>query len=184
MYLGGAVLATTGISLSSDGLILTGEAGWLSRGAKLPLPVGAVLLLAFLMVERHAASPRWATLGCLPYLLALIASSHNRSADRTLGCAARLSHGGLLIDTAGLTLLAGLDRHSASLTDLLPGLITLPIGTTMMFASSAVIATSELPIDISSVRLGGRSKEERHETRAELGHGHHHVGCRIADGCG
>ncbi|POZ61408.1 MFS transporter [Chromobacterium alticapitis] len=187
--LGGAVLATAGISLSSYGLILTGEAGWLSSGVMLPLLVGVALLLAFFMVERRADSPLlppgfiaprrlagligvmlaaasmgtvsflwslylqqvrgwtplWTALGFLPYLLVLIASSRIAAPLTGRIGATRLLQGGLAIGAVGLALLAGLDRHSAYLTDLLPGLIVLPIGTAMMFASSAVIATSDVP---------------------------------------
>lgn len=53
----GAVLATLGISLSSFGLIRTGDHGWTTPEVYQPLLVGAVLLAAFFFVERIVRDP-------------------------------------------------------------------------------------------------------------------------------
>ncbi|QPL92271.1 MFS transporter [Streptomyces clavuligerus] len=53
----GALLATLGISIGSYGLILSGEHPWSSPHVLVPLAIGAVLLVLFLMVERHVRDP-------------------------------------------------------------------------------------------------------------------------------
>ncbi|UTH76630.1 MFS transporter [Chromobacterium sp. IIBBL 290-4] len=55
--LGGAALATAGISLASYGLILSGEAGWQSPGVLSPLLAGGAFLFCFFQLERRIASP-------------------------------------------------------------------------------------------------------------------------------
>lgn len=53
----GALLATTGISLASYGLVLTDAHSWGSRTVLLSLLTAALLLLAFPLVERRARDP-------------------------------------------------------------------------------------------------------------------------------
>jgi MFS family permease len=55
--LGGAVLATLGISLAVYGLTAAGAHGWSATTVWLPVVVGAVLLLAFLGLERRVRDP-------------------------------------------------------------------------------------------------------------------------------
>ncbi|WP_438484847.1 MFS transporter [Streptomyces sp. S186] len=53
----GAVLATLGISLASYGLILSEDHPWASAAVLAPLAIGAVLLGAFLALERRVRDP-------------------------------------------------------------------------------------------------------------------------------
>ncbi|MCP2323922.1 MFS family permease [Hamadaea flava] len=53
----GALLATTGITLLSFGLVVTGEHAWTSAIALTPLALGLVLLGAFVAVELSSADP-------------------------------------------------------------------------------------------------------------------------------
>ncbi|MDX7999923.1 MFS transporter [Xenorhabdus sp. Reich] len=53
----GAILATFGISLSSYGLILTGDHSWSSSIVLIPLLTGLGLLLAFAVIERLVRDP-------------------------------------------------------------------------------------------------------------------------------
>ncbi|WP_240802466.1 MFS transporter [Streptomyces sp. A0642] len=53
----GALLATAGITLGSYGLVVTDVRPWSSAGVLVPLLGGAVLLGAFLYVERRARDP-------------------------------------------------------------------------------------------------------------------------------
>ncbi|OXT02196.1 MFS transporter [Notoacmeibacter marinus] len=53
----GAVFATLGISLSSFGLIATGDHGWTSTMVLLPLGTGIILLVAFFLLERKVRDP-------------------------------------------------------------------------------------------------------------------------------
>ncbi|WP_430332919.1 MFS transporter [Rhodococcus sp. ACT016] len=53
----GAILATTGISVGSFGLIVTGEYGWSSPIVLSCLTIGAGALVAFFAVERRVDSP-------------------------------------------------------------------------------------------------------------------------------
>ncbi|MEU8763982.1 MFS transporter [Streptomyces sp. NPDC048659] len=53
----GALLATTGISLASYGLVLTDTSPWSSAAVLVPLLGGAALLAGFALVERRAADP-------------------------------------------------------------------------------------------------------------------------------
>lgn len=53
----GALLATSGIILSSYALIVSQEAIWLSAGVLGPLAMGIFLLMAFLIVERKVRDP-------------------------------------------------------------------------------------------------------------------------------
>ncbi|MEU8679117.1 MFS transporter [Streptomyces sp. NPDC048560] len=53
----GALLATTGITLASYGLVVTDVRPWSSAGVLVPLLGGTVLLAAFLYAEHHARDP-------------------------------------------------------------------------------------------------------------------------------
>ncbi|SFU50776.1 MFS transporter [Xenorhabdus koppenhoeferi] len=53
----GAILATFGISLSSYGLILTGDHSWTSSVVLTPLLTGLGLLIAFALIERLVRNP-------------------------------------------------------------------------------------------------------------------------------
>ncbi|WEH36702.1 MFS transporter [Streptomyces sp. AM 4-1-1] len=53
----GAVLATASVSLLSYGLVQTPDRGWVSWAALVPLSLGVVLLIAFVLVEQRAPRP-------------------------------------------------------------------------------------------------------------------------------
>lgn len=55
--LGGAALATLGISSASYGLTASNDHAWSSAMVWLPLAIGVALLLAFLLVERRVGDP-------------------------------------------------------------------------------------------------------------------------------
>ncbi|ANZ13537.1 MFS transporter [Streptomyces noursei] len=186
----GAVLATLGISLASYGLIVSEDRPWGSATVLVPLAIGAVLLGAFLALERRVRHPllppgfirtphrivglagvmlaaagiglvtvllalylqqirSWsplATAGAfLPFTVALIAT--NRAAAALVGRfgAGRVTVAGLVIGAVGLALLAGLDHDTSFALGLLPGLILLPAGTSLVFSGSAVLTTADVP---------------------------------------
>lgn len=186
----GAVLATLGISLSSYGLIASGDHPWRSALVFGPLAAGVVLLAAFLLVERRVRDPLlpagfmrepcritglvgmllaaagtsvlafvfslylqqvrgWSPLATsgvfLPFAAALMATGRAAvSLVDHLG-AARVTVGGLLVAAVGLGLLAGIDRETAYLTGMLPGLLLLAAGGSLVFSGSAVLSTTNVP---------------------------------------
>ncbi|GAU65850.1 putative drug efflux pump [Streptomyces sp. NBRC 110611] len=186
----GAVLATLGISLGSYGLIVSEDHPWTSPTVLVPLAAGAVLLAAFLVVERRVRHPLlppgftriphrivgltgvllaaagiavvnlllslylqrmqdWsplATAGAfLPFTLVLIVT--NRAAAPLVGRfgAGRVTAVGLAAGAAGLALLAGIGPDTSYALGLLPGLILLPAGTSLVFSGSAVLTTTHVP---------------------------------------
>lgn len=186
----GAVLGTLGISVGSYGLILSGEHPWTSAAVLVPLAAGAVLLGAFLAVERRVRDPLlppgftleprrlvgltgmllaaaavglvtfllslylqkergWsplATAGAfVPYTVALIATS--RAAGTLTGRfgAARATLAGLVVGAAGLGLLAFVDRDTSFVLGLVPGLLLVPAGLSLVFSGSAVLSTANVP---------------------------------------
>lgn len=82
----GALLATSGIVLSSYALIASGEAAWLSTDVLAPLVSGILFLIAFLIVERQLRDP-------------LLPPSFLRNPVRLIGLA------GMLIAAASSTLI-------------------------------------------------------------------------------
>lgn len=186
----GAVLATLGISVGSYGLIVSGDHPWTSATVLVPFTAGAVLLSAFLAVERRVRQPllppgfirkpsrvlgltgillasagtgvvtfllslylqqqhHWtplATAGAfIPFTVALIATS--RAAGVLVGRfgAVRVTTAGLLVGAAGLALLAGIDHDTTFALGLLPGLVLLPAGTSLIFSGAAVLSTADVP---------------------------------------
>lgn len=187
----GAALATLGISVGSYGLIISGEHPWTSTAVLVPLAVGAVLLGAFLAVERRvrapllppgfAVEPRrfvglvgmllaaagsglvafvlslylqqerdWSSLetagAFVPFAVVLIATS--RVAGPLVGRfgAGPVLIAGLVVGAAGLGLLAGIDRDTSYALGLLPGVVLLAVGMSLMFSGSAVLSTANVPL--------------------------------------
>ncbi len=186
----GAVLATLGISLSSYGLIASGDHPWSSAVVFGPLAAGVVLLAVFLLVERKVRDPllppgfilepcritglagmllaaagasviafvlslylqqvsEWSPLATsdafLPFAIALIATGRAAVPLVDRFGAVRVTVGGLLVAAAGLGLLAGIDRETAYVTGILPGLVLLAAGGSLVFSGSAVLSTTNVP---------------------------------------
>ncbi|MGS0628375.1 MULTISPECIES: MFS transporter [Photorhabdus] len=53
----GALLATSGISIFSFGLIMSGEYSWLTPQVSVPIIVGVLLIISFLIAEKRVTSP-------------------------------------------------------------------------------------------------------------------------------
>jgi hypothetical protein len=53
----GAVLATAGVTLLSDGLVMTGGHAWSSAAVLVPLVMGLALLAAFAAIELRGQDP-------------------------------------------------------------------------------------------------------------------------------
>jgi MFS family permease len=187
----GALLATLGISTLSYGLIVSGEHAWTSTTVLTPLVIGAVLLSAFLAVERNVRDPllppgfilqprralgligimlaaagaggllnfvlslylqqvrHWTPLetagAFVPFAVVLIASG---SAAATLVGRfgeGRVTVSGLIIAAVGLALLAGIEHNTAYFVGLLPGLVLLAAGASLVFSGTAVLATANVP---------------------------------------
>jgi MFS family permease len=106
--------------------------------------------LVSFVVSLHLQQERgWSTLATagafVPFTLALIASSRVAGAlVRRLG-PGRTTVAGLTIGGVGLLLLAGIDGESPFATGLLPGLVLLPAGASLIFAGAAVLTTHGVP---------------------------------------
>lgn len=187
----GALLATLGISLSSYGLIASGDQPWTSPAVLTPLLAGLLLLALFLLVERKVKDPllppgfildacrftgligmllaaagagglvsfvlslylqqvrAWSPLATaaafLPFAVALIATGRLAAPLVERFGPAKVTMGGLLTGALGLALLGGIERETAYLTGLLPGLVLLAAGGALLFAGAAVLATANVP---------------------------------------
>jgi MFS family permease len=186
----GAILATFGISLSSFGLIATGDHPWMSTTVLVPLLIGLGLLLAFAMIERRVPHPLlppgfvleprrltglagmllaaagsgvinfvlslylqqalgWTPLmtagAFLPFAVALIATGQVTASLVGRFGAERVTCAGLFIAALGLGLLTGIDRDTSYGPGLLPGLLLVAIGISLVFSGSAVLSTTNVP---------------------------------------
>lgn len=90
-------------------------------------------------------SPLVTAAAFLPFAVALIAAS--RTAVPLVGRlgAARVTIGGLLVAAVGLALLVGIERETAYVTGILPGLLLLAAGGALTFSGSAVLSTTNVP---------------------------------------
>lgn len=81
----------------------------------------------------------------VPFAVALIATS--RVVGPLVGRfgAARIAVTGLVVGAAGLAMLAGIDSNSSYALGLLPGLVLLPVGVSLVFSGSAVLSTADAP---------------------------------------
>ncbi|MFH8589442.1 MFS transporter [Streptomyces celluloflavus] len=108
--------------------------------------VGLVTFLLSLYLQQQRGWSTLATTGAfVPFTLALIAT--NRAAAPVVGRFGplRAMVGGLVVGAAGLALLAGAGRDTSFALVLLPGLILLPVGLSLVFSGSAVLSTSDVP---------------------------------------
>ncbi|MBC8944955.1 MULTISPECIES: MFS transporter [Xenorhabdus] len=186
----GAIFATFGISLSSYGLILTGDHSWTSSVVLLPLLTGLSLLIAFAVIERFVREPLlppgfifersrfiglfgmflaaagsgvinfvlslylqrelgWTPLmtaaAFLPFAVALIVTGQMTTHLVSRIGAVRLTNLGLLIAAVGFGLLVSLDKNTTYFMGLLPSLILVAVGISLVFSGSAVLSTMNVP---------------------------------------
>ncbi|WP_395674652.1 MFS transporter [Inquilinus sp.] len=121
---------------------MTGLLGMLLAAA------GSVLIefvLSLYLQQARGWTPLATALAFLPFAVALMAT--NRIAPPLVGRLgpARVTVAGLLIAAAGLGLLAGLDRGTGYAAGLLPGMVFLAAGLSLMFSGSAVLSTMHVP---------------------------------------
>ncbi|MCX4967149.1 MFS transporter [Streptomyces sp. NBC_00654] len=102
-------------------------------------------LLSLYLQQEHHWTPLATAGAFIPFTVALIATS--RAAGALVGRygAARVTTAGLLIGATGLALLAGIGPGTAFAPGLLPGLVLLPAGTSLVFSGSAVLSTAGVP---------------------------------------
>ncbi|WP_445143794.1 MFS transporter [Dyella sp. Tek66A03] len=187
----GAVFATLGISLSSYGLIASGDHPWGSAIVLTPLVLGITLLALFARIERTVSDPllppgfflercriiglsgmllaaagagglinfvlslylqqvrAWSSLATaaafVPFAIVLIATGRAAGPLVERFGPPRVIIGGFLIAAAGLGLLSGIDRSMSYALGLLPGLILLAAGGSLLFSGSAVLSTTNVP---------------------------------------
>ncbi|OYD61021.1 MFS transporter [Rhodococcus sp. OK302] len=139
-------------------------AGFIGRGQRLFGLVGILLsaagsgLIAFLLALYLQNERGWTTLATagafIPYTAALIAS--NRAAGPLIGRfgAMRVATAGLIISATGLALLANLHPDTDFVVGLLPGLILLPAGASLVFSAGAVLAIAGVPASQSGLAGG------------------------------
>ncbi|MFJ4901782.1 MFS transporter [Streptomyces sp. NPDC088727] len=121
------VLGLTGILLASAG-------------------TGVVTFLVSLYLQQQHHWSTMATAGAfLPFTVVLIATG--RAAGALVGRfgAVRVTTAGLFVGAAGLALLAGIDHDTTFALGLLPGLVLLPAGTSLIFSGTAVLSTADIP---------------------------------------
>ncbi|MGK9234411.1 MFS transporter [Inquilinus limosus] len=90
-------------------------------------------------------SPLATALAFLPFAVALMAANHLAPALVGRFGPARVTVAGLLAAAAGLGLLAGIDRGTDYAAGLLPGMVLLAAGMSLMFSGSAVLSTMNVP---------------------------------------
>ncbi len=187
----GALFATFGISIGSYGLILSGEHAWTSTAVLLPLAIGILLIVIFLVIERFVRDPllppgfvleprritglagimlaaagagglvnfvlslylqqirEWSpmeTAGAfVPFAVVLIASGSGAAMLVGRFGALKVTVTGLIVAAAGLGLLAGIGHETTYLLGLLPGLVLLAGGASLVFSGTAVLSTANVP---------------------------------------
>jgi MFS family permease len=186
----GAVLATLGISLSSYGLIATGDHPWSSSSVLIPLLTGLILFAAFIIVERLVRDPLlppgfilerhrvtgffgmllaaagsgltnfflslflqqdqgWSSLATaaamLPFAVALLVTGQAASSLIERFGVRIITSAGLLIAAVGLGLFIGIDHDTAYVSGLMPGLVLVAVGISLVFSGSAVLSTIDVP---------------------------------------
>lgn len=116
------------------------------------LAAASMGLVTFILALYLQGGPGWSPLATamamVPYLAVLILSSGPAAGTVTRIGSNRTMGLGLLLAAAGLALLTGFGPDY--FTQILPGLIVLPVGTSLMFAASAVLLTQ----DVAPERMG------------------------------
>ncbi|WP_171163495.1 MFS transporter [Streptomyces sp. I05A-00742] len=120
----------------------TGLAGILLAAAG----TGLVTFVLSLYLQQQRDWSPLATAGAfVPFTVALLAV--NYAAGPLVGRfgAGRVTIAGLVTGAAGLALLAGIGPETSYALGLLPGLLLLPAGTSLVFSGSAVLITADVP---------------------------------------
>ncbi|MEV5687378.1 MFS transporter [Streptomyces sp. NPDC052164] len=102
-------------------------------------------LLSLYLQQQHHWTPLATAGAFIPFTVVLIATS--RVAGVLVGRfgAARVTTAGLLTGAVGLALLAGIDPGTTFALGLLPGLVLLPAGASLIFSGAAVLSTADVP---------------------------------------
>lgn len=102
-------------------------------------------LLSLYLQQQHHWTPLATAGAFIPFTVVLIATS--RVAGVLVGRfgAARVTTAGLLTGAVGLALLAGIGPGTTFALGLLPGLILLPAGASLIFSGAAVLSTADVP---------------------------------------
>ncbi|MGK9165054.1 MFS transporter [Inquilinus limosus] len=102
-------------------------------------------VLSLYLQQAREWSPLATALAFLPFAVALMAANHLAPALVGRFGPARVTVAGLLAAAAGLGLLAGIDRGTDYAAGLLPGMVLLATGLSLMFSGSAVLSTMNVP---------------------------------------
>ncbi|MEU9983170.1 MFS transporter [Streptomyces sp. NPDC050856] len=121
---------------------LVGLAGMLLAAAGVGL---VTFLLSIYLQQERGWTPLETTGAFLPFTVALILTS--RAMGPVVGRfgAHKATVAGLVIGAAGLALLAGVGRDTTFVLGMMPGLILLPVGLSLVFSGSAVLSTAGVP---------------------------------------
>ncbi|MEE1795931.1 MFS transporter [Streptomyces sp. BE308] len=104
-----------------------------------------LLSLYLYLQQQHHWTPLATAGAFIPFAVVLIATS--RVAGVLVGRfgAAPVTTAGLLTGAAGLALLAGIDPGTTFALGLLPGLVLLPAGASLIFSGAAVLSAADVP---------------------------------------
>ncbi|KDM89833.1 MFS transporter permease [Photobacterium galatheae] len=102
------------------------------------------LLSLFLQIQQNW-TPLETAGAFVPYTLTLLLMNRAASGIVSRFGPLKVTIFGLLIGSAGLALLSGIHPQVVYTSGLLPGIVALTIGTSMMFAGSAVLSTMHVP---------------------------------------
>lgn len=102
-------------------------------------------VLSLYLQGARAWTPLATALAFLPFAMALMATNHVAPALVGRFGPARVTVAGLLVAAGGLGLLAGLGRDTDYAGGLLPGMVLLAAGMSLMFSGSAVLSTMNVP---------------------------------------
>ncbi|MCP2256599.1 Major Facilitator Superfamily protein [Streptoalloteichus tenebrarius] len=102
-------------------------------------------VLSVYLQQVQGWSPLATAGGYVPFTVALIASNAAAAPLVARLGAPRVTIAGLVVSAAGFALLTGIDHGSSSAAGLLPGLLLLPVGSSLVFSGSAVLSTAHVP---------------------------------------
>jgi hypothetical protein len=102
-------------------------------------------VLSLYLQQARGWTPLATALAFLPFAAALMATNHIAPAVVGRLGPARVTVAGLLVAAAGLGLLAGIGRETDYAAGLLPGMVLLAAGMSLMFSGSAVLSTMNVP---------------------------------------
>ncbi|WP_205576909.1 MFS transporter [Photobacterium salinisoli] len=108
--------------------------------------MGLVTFLLSLFLQIQQGWTPLETAGAfVPYTLTLLIM--NQAASRIVGWLGplKVTISGLVVGAVGLSLLAGIHQEVTYVSGLLPGIVILTLGTSLMFSGSAVLSTMNVP---------------------------------------